>query len=146
MNPTDYAEARELPLTSDSLIERRVAALVGRAQRRQIWLMFLDARSVQLPLLLPVADIPVAPGGPDHDGAERWAAVISGTCQAAGAESVLVVLERYGSEKLTEADSGWAREISLGCDLAGVALRAVVLSHRRGVTLVAPEEYEGATG
>jgi hypothetical protein len=141
MNPTEYATARELPLTTDALVEKRVAALVGRAQRRQIWLMFLDDQFVQLPLLLPIADIPVAPGGGD-DGAESWASVISDTCRAAGAAAVLVVLERYGSEVLTEADSGWAREISRGCESAGITLHAVVLSHRRGVTLVAPEEYQ----
>ena len=57
--------------------------------------------------------------------------------------SVVVVLERYAPEQLTDADRSWARQIRDGCGLAEVPLRAIVLSHRRGARLLAPDDYAG---
>lgn len=140
MEPIDYDQTVYLPLSTDTLIEQRVNHLVGRAQRRQLWLMFLDASQVQLPLLVPMADVPVSPSPADLP---RWAALIEDTADAAGATSVIVVLERYATETLTDADRSWARQLRDSCRDAGVALRAVVLSHRRGARILAPDDYAG---
>ena len=140
MKPIDYDQTVYLPLSTDALIEQRVDLLVGRAQRRQLWLMFLDASHVQLPLLIPIADIPVAPSA---DDIPRWATLIDNTAEAVEAASVVVVLERYAPEQLTEADRSWARQLRDSCGMAEVALRAIVLSHRRGARLLAPDDYAG---
>ena len=140
MKPIDYDQTVYLPLSTDALIEQRIGLLVGRAQRRQLWLMFLDASDVQLPVLLPVADVPVAPSAED---APRWATLIENTAEATEAASVVVVLERYAPEQLTDADRAWARQLRDSCGMAAVTLRAIVLSHRRGARLLAPDDYAG---
>jgi hypothetical protein len=134
----DRQEADLQPLTTDSQIERRVESLIGRAQNRQIWLLFLDSNLVQSPLVLPVSDIPVAPPGDDLD---NWSELLRGTTQAVDCSDVIVVIERYAAERLTDADRAWARTLRDGCRVAGVTLRAVVLSHRNGVRLLADEDY-----
>jgi len=138
MEPIDRDLADLEPLGTDDLIEQRVAALIGRAQSRQIWLLFVDAHDVQLPLVMPISDIPVAPAAGDL---AQWAEFIRAVTEAADAASVVVVIERYGSDRLTDADRAWARMTRDGCSGADVDLRAVVLSHRRGVRLLAPEDY-----
>jgi len=140
MKPIDYDQTVYLPLSTDALIEQRIGLLVGRAQRRQLWLMFLDASDVQLPLLIPIADIPVAPSA---DDTPRWATLIENTAEAADAAGVVIVLERYAPERLTDADRSWARQMRDSCALAAVPLRAIVLSHRRGARLLAPDDYSG---
>jgi hypothetical protein len=131
-------EADLEPLTTDALIERRVESLIGRAQNRQIWLLFLDHDAVQSPLVLPVSEIPVAP--PDDD-LDNWTEVLRGTTAAVDCSAVVVVIERYAAERLTDADRAWARILRDGCRVAGVTLRAVVLSHRNGVRLLSDEDY-----
>jgi hypothetical protein len=139
MNPLDRPQADLEPLTTDEAIEGRVASLIGRAQNRQIWLLFLDQNQVQSPLVLPVSDIPVAP--PDDD-LDNWSEFVRGTTEAVDAGEVIVVLERFAPERLTDADRAWARMLRDGCRVAGVTLRAVLLSHRNGVRLLAPDDYE----
>ena len=138
MTPIDRQQADLEPLTTDALIEQRVESLIGKAQNRQIWLLFLDQNQVQSPLVLPVSDVPVAPAPDDLD---NWCELIRGTTQAVDAGDVIVVIERYAPDRLTDADRGWARMLSDGCRVAGVTLRAVVLSHRHGVRLLAAEDY-----
>jgi hypothetical protein len=138
MDPIDQRHADLQPLTTDELIERRVASLVGRAQGRQVWLLFLHPDDVQSPLIMPVSGAPLVPDAADLGD---WTRVIGEASEAVGASAVIVVLERYASERLTDADRAWARFTVDGCRDAGVALRAVVLSHRRGVALVDPAEY-----
>jgi len=139
MTPLDRPQADLEPLTTDEAIERRVASLIGRAQNRQIWLLFLDQNQVQSPLVLPVSDVPVAP--PDDD-LDNWSEFVRGTTEAVDAGEVIVVLERFAPERLTDADRAWARMLRDGCRVAGVTLRAVLLSHRNGVRLLAPDDYE----
>jgi hypothetical protein len=138
MDPIDQREADLEPLSSDDLIERRVASLIGRAQARQVWLLFVHHDGVQSPLIMPVSD---APAVPDRADLPRWSRVIREASEAVGAAAVILVLERYAGERLSDADRAWARFTAEGCGDAGVGLRAVVLSHRRGVALVDPAEY-----
>lgn len=138
MTPIERQQADLEPLTTDALIEQRVDSLIGRAQNRQIWLLFLDQNHVQSPLVLPVSDVPVAPAADDLD---NWCELLRGTTEAVDANDVIVVIERYAPERLTDADRAWARILSDGCRVAGVSLRAVVLSHRNGVRLLAAEDY-----
>ena len=56
-----YESTRTEPLLTDAAIESRADALVGRACRRQLWLMFLDDDGLQLPLIIPVGDHPSRP-------------------------------------------------------------------------------------
>ena len=137
MRTPSYQDARTQPLTSQVLIEERVRALIGRACRHQLWFLFLDENLVQLPLMIPLDDLPSAPDDSVHDLARAMGQAM----EAAGAESILVVIERYASSALTPADVAWARGIHEAFDLEQLELRGILLSHNRGVRWVAQDDY-----
>lgn len=137
MRTPSYQDARTQPLTSQVLIEERVRALIGRACRHQLWFLFLDANQVQLPLMIPLDDLPSAPDDSVHDLARAMGQAM----EAAGAGSTIVVIERYASSALTPADVAWARGIHDAFDLEHIDLRGVLLSHNRGVRWIAQDDY-----
>lgn len=128
------------PLTTDALIEERVRDLVGRATMRQLWLLFLDEESIQLPLLIPIDALPVFP---DTDSVASVTANIAELMDEIQASALIVVWERYGSATLTSRDVAWALAFATGCTVARVPLRASLLSHRTGVRWIAPDDYVG---
>ncbi len=130
--------AENEPLVSDELIEQRVRAIVGRACRRQVWMLFLDDNQVQVPLILPMADYPSSPG----DGnAAVFATRVREIIEVAGAAQVIFVWERYSGDRLTPSDTAWAKHLHVACLAEGVVVRAQLLSHRRGIRWMAPEDY-----
>lgn len=58
---TQFDDTLFHPLTTDAQIEQRVAALVGRAYRRQLWFLFVGHDRRQRPLLIPFSDPPNHP-------------------------------------------------------------------------------------
>jgi hypothetical protein len=137
MKPTAYEETQLLPLTTDDDIERRVADLVGRANSRQLWLLFLDEVDVQLPLLIPIEGLP---SQPSDEQTERVVDHVRELMGEIGATSVITVLERYAAASLSVQDAAWARSLRESCDRHGVTLRAQLLSHRTGVRLLSKDE------
>ncbi|THG36134.1 hypothetical protein E6C70_00900 [Glaciibacter flavus] len=131
-------EAATIPLHSDAEIEQRVLALIGSANRRQVWLMFLDEADVQLPVIIPMADYPSAPYG---GAAELFAARIAEVVEATDAAGLIVVWERWGGAESTEADRVWARELASACAAVEVSVRAQLISHRSGVRWFSPDDY-----
>jgi len=131
------AEAAQRPLTTDDEIVERVGELVGAAIRRQVWLLLLDERDVQLPVLIPVDGLPPWPGDEGHVFARHVADAVYDTAVA----RVLVVWERPGRAALDDEDRAWAREIALGFARADLAVRGQLLSHDRGVRWLRPDEY-----
>ena len=137
MKIPNYEETRAEPLTTDALVAERVEQLIGRAIQHQIWFLFLDADQVQLPLVIPVGELPARPDGFVGALAERLAAVV----EAEAARAVIVVIERYAYPELTAADRGWAKCLHDALDENGVPVRGVLLSHSRGVRWVAQDDY-----
>jgi hypothetical protein len=138
MNPPQYEETQLLPLITDDDIERRVADLVGRANNRQLWLMFLDEFDVQLPVLIPIESLPTEP---TNDQTELVISQVRELMGEIGASSVITVLERYGTAALTAQDAAWSRSLRTCCTQNGVTLRAQLLSHRTGVRWIAESEF-----
>ena len=134
----NYSTAREHPLVTDELIEQRVSDLVGRACRRQLWLLFLDENDVQLPLLMPTDDFATRP---DPAYVEALVRGIKAVMETAGAVQLIVVWERYSGPELTPLDKAWARDVGAGCAREGVLVRAQLLSYKRGVRWIAPDDY-----
>jgi hypothetical protein len=134
---TDYNDTIAHPLTSDALIQERVAALIGRACRRQLWFLFLDENDVQLPTIMPVGDPPPLPDAT----VPALARTIQQIVEAQGACSVILVLERFAGAAFTAADKAWARELSRAFDGIGLPARAVLVSHQRGVRWFAKDDY-----
>jgi hypothetical protein len=140
MKPPSYDETRFSPLLTDSAIQGRVELLVGRASSRQLWLLFLDDENVQLPLLIPIDGLPAVPtDGQTAEVLDRVRQVMDDI----GAAEVIVVLERYAAEALSDADLRWARSIRDGCEACGIPLRAQLLSHRSGARWLAADDLWG---
>jgi sugar phosphate isomerase/epimerase len=138
MKPPSYPESREIPLITDADIERRVNQLIGRANVRQLWLLFLDEEFLQLPEIMPIVGMP-------SDPSDTAASVVVGEIVEAmnkiGASSVVMVWERYASASLTPQDAAWARALHETCADHGIRLRAMLLSHRTGVRWMAADDY-----
>lgn len=137
MKPPSYDESRTAPLDTDAMIERRVAELIGHANLRQMWLLFLDEFDVQLPLLIPIDGLPPSPDG--HTTAV--AANVRELMDDIGAAALIVVWERYGPRALSVDDTAWARAMAAACRDEHLGLRAMLLSHRGGVRWLAPDDY-----
>ena len=88
----------------------RVFDLVGHANRRQLWLMLLDAHGQQLSLLIPIDGIPLRP----EPGSVRPFAVRINDIldREAPGGSIIVTRERPGSAALTALDQAWAGELT----------------------------------
>lgn len=138
MNPPPYDRENLPPLTSQSAIEERVQLLIGRAARRQIWLLFLDDEDRQLPLLIPVQDPPPQPA---EDDDRKFAELLAHVQEQTEARGFVAVIERFGGLALTPADSAWARMLAAAASLAPLRLHGILLSHARGVRWVAPDDY-----
>jgi hypothetical protein len=137
-----YDDTITQPLTSDALIEERIGGLIGRANRRQLWFLFLDENGFQLPLIMPFGDPPLRP----DRTVSSLARIIGNAVDDECAHSVIVVLERYADEVITDADRSWARCITDELQAIEVPVRAILVSHRKGVRWLAQDDYRfGAT-
>ena len=90
MNPPPYHREHLPPLTSQAAIEDRVQLLIGRAARRQIWLLFLDHEDRQLPLLIPVQDPPTQPA---EDDDRKFAGLLAYVQEQTEARGFVAVIE-----------------------------------------------------
>lgn len=132
-----------LPLTTPALIEERVGSLIGRASRRQLWFLFLDEDSRQLPLLVPMDDYPVAP---DRGDTARFAGFLSQVAMMADATAVIVVLERYSDQVLTTTDRAWVTTLAAAAAASELQLRGMLLSHSGGVAWLPEAAWATARG
>jgi hypothetical protein len=137
-NPPSYDETALSPLHTDAEIETRVSHLIGRANMRQLWVLFLAGDAVQLPLIVPVDGVPTEP---DSEQTGYLMAKVRDTMDDVGAVSVVLVWERYGASELTAQDAAWVRALASACLDTRVPLRAMLLSHRTGVRWIAPDDY-----
>jgi len=137
MKTPNYEDTHEHPLTTDEAVLERVTLLVRNALRRQLWLMFLDGEDRQLPVLMPT-DVPANPKTTDATNLARF---IRGVNDELEATSIVVSLERRGSDEISNDDRAWFRLVRDACAMAELRLRGPLLVHTRGVRWVAAEDY-----
>jgi hypothetical protein len=142
MKTSSDDDRRLTPLLTDSDIENRARELIGRANQRQLWLLFLDRDGVQLPLLIPIDGLPLEP---TEQEAESIVERLRELMERIEAVAVILVLERYGSDTLTAQDATWFRALAENCSSRGVDLRGLLLSHRAGVRWIKRDEYSLAS-
>ena len=146
MTRLDAHPANDLPITSDRDIEQRVAVLLQRANRRQWWTLYLDGADVQQPVVMPMAgypDDPHAPSGAEGTKgtvAEMLARRLAEVVEAMDAAKVVFVWERPGGPAVTAADRSWASALGAACSATGVAVRAQLVLHDRGVRWLSPDD------
>jgi hypothetical protein len=134
--PPSFADVADIPLETDDAIRDRVAALLERAMRRQIWMMFLDDEGYQLPLLMPSA-IPRHPG---RRHLENFAHFVGDLVDELDAATVVFVLERPGSDAVSTTDREWLTLAVAACHRANVPLRGPLLCHDGGLRWIGPED------
>lgn len=129
-------EASHFPIATDTEIENRINSLIGRARKRQLWLLFLDTNNCQLPLVIPVGDYPTTP---TTENTTLFAARIKEAMVASGAVKMILVWERHASERITAADAAWATQLAEACSGEEIEIRAQFISHRLGVRRIQSE-------
>lgn len=132
-----FDDVADTALTTDDLVLDRVRSLVEGAYRQQLWLMFLDERHCQLPILMP-HDVPSAPNRGHRAGFRTFIAHLVDEIRPS---SIIVVLERPGPDLVRRGDRAWFALVDDACRAAAVRLRGPVLAHDHGFRWIAVEDY-----
>ncbi len=131
-------DAAAAPLRSDQQIEDRVRALVGRAIKRQWWMLFLDGEDRQLDTLVPIEGYPLEP---DEAAVASFTALASMLMEEYDAKQVIFVWERRADKIVSPCDAAWARAMADACRDRRIFVRAQLISHRNGVRWLAVDDY-----
>ncbi|MGG7465469.1 hypothetical protein [Plantibacter sp. YIM 135347] len=134
------AAARNIPPihTDDDILER-FSDLIGPASTEQVWFSFLDEDAVQLPVLLPIPDLPAHMPKMESD---QFARAMTRIAINAGADSVIIVSERRGDSSLSSAERSKLGTLRSAMERHDVTTRAMLVSHDTGVRLIDAAELE----
>ncbi|MDQ0642885.1 hypothetical protein [Microbacterium murale] len=139
---------RDRVLDRDDDLRDALQLLLQRANRRQMWMMFMDDRGCLGQPLIPIEDYP-----DDADevvdvadlGRVTQAHVFmhraGRLCQMTENASVVLVWERIGSSAVSPEDRSWARAMADAAGVLDVPLRAQFVVHGRGVRQLHPDDY-----
>src|SRR5690349_14145748 len=113
------------PLRTDEDVLRRIDLLIDQdaRQERSIWLLFVSATGVQLPVVVPIDGVPEYP---DHTTARTLCWVIAEALRdnVPGGHA-LVVLTRPWAGPADRADLDWATTLHRAAGDRGASLRMV---------------------
>jgi hypothetical protein len=125
-----------VPLRSDEDVLRRVDLLVDQdaRQERSIWLLFLAASGVQLPVVVPIDGVPEYPD-PTTARTLCWVIAEALRDNVPGGHAV-VVLTRPGADHADNADRAWAMALHRAAGDRGTCIRMVCLATPSGVRLI----------
>jgi hypothetical protein len=120
------------PLLTEAAVIDRIAGLLGSfgVVDRTMWILFLDADRVQLPMLMPIDDFPEQPDEP----------LIAGLMQVFQDQErregggVVLALERPGPGPSTADDRRWAEALDSAARSFGVTLHGIYLAAAGQVT------------
>ena len=139
---------KDLILDHDDDLRDLLQVLLRQANRRQMWLMFIDEYGRLGDPLMPMDDYPEDPHEEvevDDLGPVDQAHLLmhrSGMLrEATGNASVVLVWERVGPSTLDEDDRAWASAMADAASSLGVPLRAQFLLHNRGIRQLHPDDY-----
>jgi hypothetical protein len=120
------------PLNTDAEVLDRVDQLISNDARRDrsLWLLFLAADAVQIPVVVPIDDMPASPG-PETAGSicHMIAHVLH---DAAPGGSVVITLVRGNGLTVTDPDQQWLMALRAAAARTGVHLRMLCLATRDG--------------
>jgi hypothetical protein len=122
-----------VPLRTDDDVLRRVDLLIDLQARelRSAWLLFIAATGVQLPVVVPIDDVPERPD-PGTASSLCWLVAVALRENVPGGSAV-VVLTRPGSVAANDADRNWAAALHRAARDRGASLRLVCLATPAGV-------------
>jgi hypothetical protein len=120
------------PISTDADVLGRVDQLIGTDARRDrsLWLFFLTADAVQLPVVVPVDDMPISPD-PDTAGSicQMIWHVLSGSAPGG---SAVITLVRDNGLSVTGADQQWLMALRSAAARTDVHLRMLCLATSDG--------------
>jgi hypothetical protein len=138
-----------VPLRTDGDVLRRVDLLVDHRARelRSVWLLFIAATGVQLPVVVPIDNVPERP---DLTTARSLCWVIAEALRenVPGGHAI-VVLTRPGAGPAADADQDWATTLHRAAHDRGASLRLVCLATPAGVcrlSAAAPAKHGPGAG
>jgi hypothetical protein len=120
------------PISTDAEVLGRVDQLIDTDARRDrsLWLLFLTADAVQLPVIVPVDDMPI---NPDPDTTGSICHLIADVLDdAAPGGSAVITLVRDNGLSVSDADQQWLTALRSAATSAGVHLRMLCLATREG--------------
>lgn len=123
-------------LDTDADVLDRIGHVISDDARfdRSLWLFFLSADAVQLPVVVPIDDVPASPGAGDAESiCEVTARVLE---DAAPGGSVVVTLVRDSERGVADSDRQWLTALRAAAVRTGVHLRMFCLATRDGVRRV----------
>lgn len=122
-----------VPLRTDGDVLRRIDLLIDQDARqlRSIWLLFVSASGVQLPVVVPIDGVPEHP---DLTTARSLCWVVAEALRenVPGGHAV-VVLTRPGAGTADDTDLDWAATLHRAACDRGASLRMVCLATPSGV-------------
>lgn len=131
-----FDDVKDLPLDTPERVRERIAQTVGRALRDQVWLLLLDDELRQLPVLLPVEDMP------DLPSTDALAGLMEHLRVELDVRSLVVVIERPGRRSLTATDRARLRAFDAAFERTGLECGGFLLSSAGGVRTLARADWE----
>jgi hypothetical protein len=133
MTPPHMADTLTGPVRTDAEVLSRVELLIDPIDRvrQSLWLFFLDRDETQLPMVVPVEDVP---GDPDPDLVGNLCWTIAEVLRGAEPEgSVIFALTRPGPAEACRTDRIWHERLRDGAILHGMRIRLICLATPDGV-------------
>jgi hypothetical protein len=130
-NP-DYDNDFLSPISTDAEVLGRVDRLIDTYDRRDrsLWLFLLTADGVQLPVVVPVDDMPVSP---DPETAESICRIVAEVLRdGAPGGSAVVIFVRENGLSVTGPDQQWLMALRSAATKTGMPLRMVCLATKEG--------------
>jgi len=122
-----------VPVLTDTEVLDRVRCLVDEDawQRRSLWLMFLSEDGTQLPVLVPIDDVPERPEPEMVASVCHMVAHLTG--DASEGRSLVATLSRPGGLTPSGSDRYWVQTLRDAAREKGVVLRMMCLAAEPGV-------------
>lgn len=121
------------PLITDAQVLDRMGSCMARQSPagRSLWIMFIDPVGVQLPVIVPLEDVPE---NPEPAGAHAVCHMTAGVLSdAAPGGSAVIALARPGTGQVRESDQRWASALREAAASEGMTLRMVCLATWDGI-------------
>lgn len=150
-SPTAYAHLADdlgsfdshLPLDSTPALDARVRQLVPCAVQRQLWLLLFDADDVQMPIMIPIGDLPLRTRTADGEGLVE---LLSGLVREFQVASFVFVVERPGPAELRLSDRHWLHFLLHAATSEHYRVRRAYLGYSDGVIGYDSDDVIGLSG
>ena len=131
------------PLCTDADVLHRVDQIISYDERRgrSIWLAFLAPDAVQLPVVVPIDDVPAEP---EPDAAWQFCDLIARVLEdSVPGGSAMITLVRGGGHALTASDQRWLVALDEAAVRTNAPIRMFCLATAGGIQRLEPPAPAG---